>query len=394
MTDLLLTGIGELTTNAAPGATMENAAVAIDDGTIAWAGSESELPDEYRDRDRLDCEGRAVIPGFVDAHTHLVFAGDRSDEFARRLAGESYEDILAAGGGIHSTVKATTEASIAELTQVSVARAERMLRHGTTTVEIKSGYGLETTAEARMLEIAAEIGRVTPLDVVPTFLGAHVTPMGTSRGDYVFHLVEEMLPACAPLAQGCDVFCDDGAFTVDDASRILKAATAQDLDLRIHAEQLSHTGGARLAAELGAASADHLDHTTAADAADLARAGTVAVLIPGTTLTMGATPPARMLWDASVPVAIATDCNPGTSNIESMPLVVALAVHELGLSPAEAVWAATRGGATALGLGDRGVVAAGAKADLVVLEAASHVDLSYRPGSVEPWRVLKAGMAV
>jgi imidazolonepropionase len=396
--DLILTNIGELVTNteAVPDVVgaVADAAVAIADGSIAWAGPAALLPQVGGDVDTLDCEGRAVVPGFVDAHTHLVFAGDRADEFARRLGGESYEDILAAGGGIHATVTATTAAPIAELVQASVSRALRMLRHGTTTVEVKSGYGLTTAAEARLLEVAAEVGRATPLDVVPTFLGAHVTPVGMRSGDYVLHILEDMLPACAPLARGCDVFCDQGAFSVDEARRILKAAADRGLALRLHAEQLAHTGGARLAAELGAASADHLDHATGSDAAELAQAGTAAVLIPGTALTMGATPPARLLWDAGVTVAIATDCNPGTSNIESMPLVVALAVHELGLTPAEATWAATRGGALALGMEDRGIIAAGAAADLVVLEAPSHVDLSYRPGSVEPWRVIKGGVAV
>ncbi len=398
MSDLLLTGIGELVTNASGrgGAldVLPDAAVAVDGGTIAWVGPEAELPDEVRDRDTVDCEGRSVLPGFVDAHTHLVFAGDRADEFVRRRAGESYEDILASGGGIHATVAATTTAPTADLTRVSVARALRMLRHGTTTVEIKSGYGLATGAEARLLEVAAEVGRATPLDVVTTFLGAHVTPVGMRSGDYVRLIIDEMLPACAPLADGCDVFCDRGAFSVDEARRILKEAAARGLDLRIHAEQLAHTGAAALAAELRAASADHLDHATRSDASALAAAGTVAVLVPGAALTMAGTPPARLLAEAGVTLAIATDCNPGTSNIESMPLVVALAVHELGLEPAEATWAATRGGARALGLGDRGFVAPGAVADLIVLEAPSHVDLSYRPGSVEPWRVIKRGVAV
>jgi len=394
---LLLTGIGELVTNASgqPGAVdvVTDAALAIDDGAVAWVGSASDLPDEFRDSETLDCQGRAVLPGFVDCHTHLVFAGDRADEFARRLAGESYEEILAAGGGIHSTVSATTAATTADLTTVSTDRALRMLRHGTTTVEIKSGYGLETPAEVRMLEVAAEIGRTTPLDVVTTFLGAHVVPRGMDSGDYVRLIVDEMLPACAPLAQACDVFCDDGAFTVDEARTILEAARGAGLGLRLHAEQLAHTGAAQLAAELGAASADHLDKATPADASALAESGTVAVLLPGASLG-GPPAPARVLADSGVTVAIATDCNPGTSNIESMPLVVALAVHDMGLSPAEATWAATRGGAVALGLSDRGRLVAGAPADIVVLDAPSHVDLAYRPGSVEPWRVLKGGEPV
>ena len=399
MAEILLTGIGELVTNAgasADGVAMErHRAVAIAGGRIEWFGPIAEVPTAMRDRETIDCEGRAVTPGFVDSHTHLVFAGDRSDEFQRRLEGESYEDILAAGGGIHSTVAATTAATTGELTRISVARAMRMLGHGTTTVEIKSGYGLETAAEARMLEVAAEVERTTPLDVVRTFLGAHVVPPGTSSQEYVRHIIDEMLPACAPLASACDVFCDAGAFAVDEARMVLAAARDRGLSLHLHAEQLSHTGAARLAAEMRAASADHLDHATVADAEGLAEAGTVAVLIPGASMSAGSRkPPARMLLDGGATVAIATDCNPGTSNIESMPLVVALAVHDLGLTPAEATRAATLGGAAALGMTDRGRVAVGAVADLVVFDAPSHVDLSYRPGSVEPWQVLKGGVAV
>lgn len=391
---LLLTGIGELVTNFgdSPGALgiVKDAVLAVEDGVIAWFGEASDLPDDLRDSETLDCEGRAVIPGFVDCHTHLVFAGDRADEFERRLGGESYEDILAAGGGIHSTVAATTAATTPELTKQSTDRALRMLRHGTTTVEIKSGYGLETAAEVRMLEVAAEIGSATPLDVVTTFLGAHVVPTGATAKDYVRLIVDEMLPACAPLARSCDVFCDEGAFSVSEARTVLVAARHAGLELRLHAEQLAHTGATLLAAEMGARSADHLDNATAADAEALAAAGTVGVLLPGASL--GKSPaPARRLAEAGATLAIATDCNPGTSNVESMPFIVALAVHEMGLSPAEATWAATRGGALALGLGDRGHIAAGAAADIVVLDAPSHVDLSYRPGSVEPWRVLKGG---
>lgn len=394
---LLLTGIGELVTNFGRSPSglgiVNDAVLAIEDGVIAWFGEASDLPDDLRESETLDCEGRAVIPGFVDCHTHLVFAGDRADEFARRLEGESYEDILAAGGGIHSTVTATTAATTPDLTKQSTDRALRMLGHGTTTVEIKSGYGLETSAEVRMLEVAAAIGNSTPLNVVTTFLGAHVVPPGVSSKDYVQLVVEEMLPACAPLAQSCDVFCDEGAFSADEARTILEAARSAGLELRLHAEQLAHTGATQLAAEMGARSADHLDNVTVADAAALAAAGTVGVLLPGASL--GQSPaPARLLAEAGVTLAIATDCNPGTSNVESMPLIVALAVHEMGLSPAEATWAATRGGALALGLDDRGRIAEGAVADVVVLDAPSHVDLSYRPGSVEPWRVVKGGVVL
>jgi len=260
--DLLIIGIGELVTNASGSDDLlglsNHAAVAIRNGSVVWAGPEKDLPDGHRDGPSIDVGGRAVIPGFVDAHTHLVFAGDRSDEFARRLRGESYEQILAAGGGIHSTVAATREASDEALVSNAMARALRMLESGTTTVEVKSGYGLDTATEVRMLRAAAAVGASTPLDVVLTFLGAHVVDRGMARDEFVRLVVDEMLPACAPLASFCDVFVDEGAFTVDEARTVLEAGIAHGLHPRVHAEQLAHTGAAALAADLGAASADHL----------------------------------------------------------------------------------------------------------------------------------------
>ncbi len=396
MTDLLITGIGELVTNR-PGSpdlvgAVPDAALAVDGATVAWAGPEAELPGRYRDRPRLDAAGRAVIPGFVDAHTHLVFAGDRSDEFARRLRGERYEQILAAGGGIHATVAATRESSFDFLVESAVARAMRMLQLGTTTVEIKSGYGLTTAHEVRLLRAARAVGERTPLDVVPTFLGAHVVDRGVSRTEYVDLVVGEMLASCAPLAAGCDVFCEEGAFTVAESRRILTAAGRLGLDLRVHADQLVRTGAAALAAEMGARSADHLDHVTRSDAAALREAGTVAVLLPAASLSMRTPPaPGRMLWDSGVTVALATDCNPGTSYVESMPLVVAIACLEMGLTPEESLWAATRGGALALAMPDRGWIVPGAAADLVVLDAPSYRHLPYRPGTQLVCEVIKGG---
>jgi imidazolonepropionase len=393
---MLITGISQLVTNASGErgdlGVIHDAAVAVESGRIAWVGDGGGVPQAYRDRETWDVAGRAVLPGFVDAHTHLVFAGDRSDEFARRLRGETYEQILAAGGGIHSTVAATRTASYDDLVAGATARARRMLRGGTTTVEIKSGYGLDLATEETLLRAAQAVGAATGIGVITTFLGAHVPPAEVERGLYVDQVIEEMLPRLADLAVYCDVFVDRGAFTVEDARRILKTAAELGLGLRVHAEQLSHTGAARLAAELGAASADHLDHATAEDAAQLAAAGVVATLLPGVALTMGLPQaPARLLWGAGVTVALATDCNPGTSNIESMPLVIALACLEMGLSPEEAVWAATLGGARSLRLGDRGRVVAGALADLVVLDAPSHVHLPYRPGTDLVWKVMKGG---
>ena len=393
---MLLTNIGQLVTNASetPGdlAVMRDAAVVTAGGSIVWAGEGASLPREHRDDEVHDLGGRAVLPGFVDAHTHLVFAGDRSDEFARRLRGETYEETLAAGGGIHSTVAATRAAGRDTLVAGATARARRMLHGGTTTVEVKSGYGLGTATELLLLDVAREAGELAGVSVVPTFLGAHVPDRGVDRERYVDRVVDEMLPAAAGVAAFCDVFVDRGAFTIEDARRILGAAAQRGLGLRLHAEQLTHTGAARLAAELGAASADHLDHADASDAAALAHAGVVATLLPAASFSLRSPQaPGRMLWDAGVTVAIATDCNPGTSNVESMSLVIGLACVEMGLTPEEAVWAATRGGARSLRLADRGTVAPGARADLVVLDAPSYLHIPYRPGTDLVWRVMRGG---
>ena len=405
--NLILRGIGELVTNdpsrgeAGLLGIVEGAAVAIHGGKVAWAGPLGELPDEYFDLPDVDCAGRAVLPGFVDSHTHLVFAGERGDEFARRLAGESYESILAAGGGIQATVLATRrsvrETAAVGLVESARQRVERMLTHGTTTVEIKSGYGLDVPTELRMLEAASALGKLVPIDTVATVLGAHVVPpeFAEDREGYLRLVRDEMLPRLAPLARYCDVFCDRGAFTVPEARDILEAGKRHGLKPRIHAEQLAATGAAILAAEVGAVSADHLDHIDAQGAAALAAAGTVATLLPAASFSMR-TPqaPARLLWDAGVTVAIATDCNPGTSFVESMQFVVAVAALEMGLSPAEAVWAATRGGALALEEPDKGWIGAGAIADLVIIDAPSYVHIPYRPGSNLIWKVIKDGVAV
>ena len=397
--DLLVTGIGELATNAPRSpdlvGVIRDAAVAIRSGRVAWAGAAADLPAEHAGLPRFDLGGRAVVPGFVDAHTHLVFAGDRSDEFCRRLRGEAYEEILAAGGGIHSTVAATRAAAFDDLVTAAGERAWRMLRQGTTTIEVKSGYGLDTATEVKILEVARAVGERVPVDVVPTFLGAHVPARGMAREDYLDLVTGEMLAACAPLARYCDAFCDRGAFSVDESRRVLRAGREKGLRPRIHAEQLARTGGARLAAEIGAASADHLDHATAEDAAALRQAAVVAVLLPAASFSLRAPQaPARMLWDAGVTVALATDCNPGTSYVESMPFVVALACLEMGLTPEEALWAATRGGALALDEPDKGWVVEGAVADLAVLDAPSYRHLPYRPGSDLVWAVVKDGGVV
>jgi imidazolonepropionase len=401
VTDLVLTGIGQLVTNDPQRdgllGLVDEAAVAIKAGRVAWVGPERELLRELRDLPELDCAGRSVLPGFIDAHTHLAFAGNRAEEFARRLRGETYEEILAAGGGIHATVEATRATDSMRLLDSSIQRAKRMLGYGTTTVEIKSGYGLETETEINQLEVAAAIDDELAIDVVPTFLGAHVIPKEFigDRAGYVRLVIDEMLPAAAPLAKYCDVFCDEGAFTVDEAREILAAASGHGLRARMHANQLGHSGGAALAAELGAVTADHLDNITSDDVAALKAAGTVAVLLPTVSLSLRLpAPPARRLWDAGVPVAIATDCNPGTSYVENMQLVIAIASLEAALSPEEAVWAATRGGAMAIEAEDKGVIKPGAVADFVVLEADSYVEIPYRPGTDLVRIVIKNGKVV
>ena len=362
-------------------------AVVVRNDRVVGVVPDGELP-AGPDGPELDAAGRAVVPGFVDAHTHLVFAGDRADEFAARLTPLSgqYET-----GGIWRTVEATRAAPFDELVEDTLGRARACLAGGTTTIEVKSGYGLETAHERRLLEVIAEVGTRTPAELVPTFLGAHLAP----TPDYVDYVIEEMLPACAELAVSCDAFCDEGALTVEQAGRVLAAGRAHGLALRIHAEELAHTGGARLAAELRCQSADHLVHATEADADLLFTAGVVAVLLPATSFSLrSAYAPARMLADAGVTLALATDCNPGTSYTTSMPFVIALACSQYGLTVDEAVRAATLGGARALGRDDIGHLWPGAAADLAVLDADHWVDLAYRPGMPIVSTVVKDGAVV
>ena len=391
MSGLLLTGISHLTTH--DGDPITDAVVAIDETTITYAGSESDSPAQ-ESRERVDCEGRAVIPGFVDAHTHLVFAGDRSDEFARRLSGESYADIAASGGGILSTVSATRSASEDQLFDLAAARVWNMIRSGTTTLEIKSGYGLDLTTELRLLRIARRIGEELPVTVRTTFLGAHSVPVEfrSDRDKYIDLVTDEMIPAAAALADYCDVFVEQGVFSVEEARRILEAAAVQGLQGRVHAEQLSHSGGAALAANLGAASADHLDHATEEDARAMADAGVTTVLVPGASYSLRSSQaPGPMFWDAGCTVALATDCNPGTSYLESMGLVISLAVVQMGLTANQALWAATRGGALSLGLPDRGLLAQGQKADLAIIDAPSPTHIPYRPATNLVWGTIQGG---
>jgi len=372
--NLLIDNIGELVTNnpalgRGPLGIIQRAAVLIEDGVVAWVGRAAYAQPADR---RLDAEGAAALPGFVDSHSHLVFAGDRASEFAARMAGEAYT-----GGGIRTTVAATRAASDEDLR----ANVERLhgeaLRQGTTTIEIKSGYGLSVNDEARCLRIAREFTEET------TFLGAHVVPaeFADRPDDYVGLLCGPMLRAAAPHARWIDVFCERGAFDADHSRAILTVGQAAGLGVRVHANQLGPGPGVRLAVELGAASADHCTHLDKSDVDALAGSSTVATLLPGAEFsTHSAYPDARRLLDARVTVALATDCNPGSSYTTSMPFCIALAVREMGMTPAEAVWAATAGGARALRRTDIGVLRPGTRADMVVLDAPSYLHLAYRPG--------------
>ncbi|WP_018908700.1 imidazolonepropionase [Salinispora arenicola] len=375
MSSLLVDNIGELVTNAGAGdgplGIRRNAAVLVEDGLVAWVGPNRCPPPADR---RIDAEGAAVLPGFVDSHAHLVFAGDRAAEFAARMAGEAYT-----GGGIRTTVGATRAATDDEL-RATVRRLHgEALRQGTTTVEIKSGYGLTVPDETRSLRLAAEVSEET------TFLGAHLVPAeyADRPDDYVGLVCGPMLAAAAPHARWIDVFCERGAFDADHTRAILTCGQAAGLGARLHANQLGPGPGVQLGVELGAASVDHCTHLTDADVDVLAGAGgaTVATLLPGAEFsTRSPYPDARRLLDAGVTVALATDCNPGSSYTSSMPFCIALAVREMRMSPTEAVWAATAGGAAALRRTDVGQLTPGARADLMILDAPSHLHLAYRPG--------------
>ena len=375
MASVLLTGIGELVTNdptigdRSRLGLLTDAALVVDDGHVAWVGDRVAAPEADTS---VDAAGRAVIPGFVDSHSHLVFAGDRSAEFAARMTGEPYT-----AGGIRTTVAATRAATDETLTAGVGRLVAEMSRQGTTTVEIKSGYGLTAYDESRALAIARQFTDET------TYLGAHVVPSeyADDVASYVDLVTGPMLEAGRPYARWIDVFCEDGAFDADQARTILTAGASVGLTPRVHANQLGPGPGVQVACEVGAASADHCTHLTDADVAALADSGVVATLLPGVEFsTRSPYPDARRLLAAGVTVALASDCNPGSCYTSSMPLCVALAVREMRMSPADALWSATAGGALALRLDKVGRLGVGASADLIVLDAPSYIHLAYRPG--------------
>lgn len=387
---------------------IEDGALAIHDGGIAAVGRSSDICDQARAAQSINADGRVVMPGFVDPHTHLLWVGDRAAEFEMRIGGESYLEILAAGGGILSTVRATRQASVEAMIAETRPRLRRMLAHGTTTAEAKTGYGLELETELRMLEALLRLRGEGPVDIVPTFLGAHAVPPEYKghADDYVDHLCSEMLPAVHAWWRRnashhelpfVDVFCERGAFDLGQSRRILEAARQLGFRLKVHADEFESLGGARLAAELGALSVDHLVSTPPADIEALARSSTVAVALPCTPfgLAQAAYTPARDLLEAGALLALASDLNPGTAWCESMQFVIALACRYLRLTPAEAIAAATINAAAAIGLADRvGSLEPGKRADVLILEVSDYRHLGYRFGTNLVSTVLRAGRVV
>ncbi|MGV3149319.1 imidazolonepropionase [Rothia sp. 11254D007CT] len=388
MTSRLFTNIGSLVTNdptldRGPLGVLENAAFVVEQGRITWVGTASQAPASDR---CLDLGGRAVLPGFVESHSHLVFAGDRSHEFAARMEGKPYE-----AGGIRTTIEATRAASAAELELNTRSLMQEYARAGATTIEVKTGYGQSAESELKSVQVAAAC-----TDEV-TLLAAHVAPpeYRDKHDEYVQMVVDTMIPECAPYASWIDVFCERGAFSEDESRAVLQVGIAAGLKARVHGNQLTYGAGVQLAVELGAASVDHVVYLTDADVDALANSSTVATVLPGADFsTRGDYPNARRLLDAGATVALGADCNPGTSFTTSIPFCIALAVRDLHMSPDEAVWAATAGGAAALGRTDIGALTVGARADVLALDAPNHLHLAYRPGVPLIAGVWKDGQSV
>ncbi len=419
--DLLIHSAAAVVTCASPGGPKRGAALrdvgliadgalAIHQGRIVAVGPSDDLRRAYRADQELDAAGRAVCPGFVDPHTHLVYAGDRADEFEQRIGGATYEEIMAGGGGIVSTMRATRAASVEQLAVESRARLAQMLALGTTTAEVKSGYGLELAAELRQLAAIAALDAAQPIDLVPTFLAAHaIPPEYAGRADaYIDLVISEMLPAALAWYRGShfaaagvpffvDVFCERGAFDLAQSRRVLEAARALGLPLKAHVDEFSALGGLELALELGAVSVDHLDVTGTAGIALLAQSPTIGVVIPAVTFNLGGShfADARAIIDAGAALALTTDINPGSAPCPSLPLVMAIACRYQRLLPAEALNAATLNAAHAVGLGERiGSLEPGKQADVLILEAADYRHLAYEFGGNPVAQVIKRGSIV
>jgi imidazolonepropionase len=423
---IAIENIGQLVTLAGPprprvGAELrelgiiENAGMLVEDGRVAAVGSSAEIAAKARpDATVIDAEGRCVTPGFVDAHTHLVFAGNRADEFEKRIAGATYQEIAAAGGGILRTVRLTREASEDDLLAAARRHRDWMLRGGTTTIEAKSGYGLDHETELKMLRVIARLNAEGPARMVPTLLAAHTVPpefmdsasqrvsesaSQRGRAEYVRWVAEELIPevAAAGLARYCDAFCDDHAFTVDETRVVLESAKRHGMGRRVHAEQFRPGTGAALAAELGAATADHLETVTDDVLVLLREAGVQPVLLPGSVFALSRTqyPPARKMVEAGLAIVLATDFNPGSSPVASMPFMLSLACLEMRLTPAEALTAATINAAWSLGLGDQvGSIEAGKQADFLIHEFTDYREMAYFVAAPARPRVFVAGREV
>jgi imidazolonepropionase len=409
--NLLITRASQLLTMSGPpgprrGAEMrrlgliEDGALLARDGRVIATGRSADverLP-EARDATVIDAAGKVVVPAFVDSHTHLVFAAPRLTDFEMRIGGAKYEEIAAAGGGIASSVRTTRAATREELTARAIYYAQQALSHGTATLEVKSGYGLDAETEIRILEVIRSAGLLSSAELIPTFLGAHVIPKDMPRAKYLKLLTRELTPHIARegLAEFCDVFCDRGAYTLPEARTIFRAAVRHTLKLKIHAEQLTRTGSAVMAAQMGAASADHLDCVTKSDIALLAKSKTIATLLPGCSMYLGLPyPSARRLIDGGVAVALATDFNPGTSPTLNMPLMMSLACTAMRMSPAEALTAATINAAHAVGRGDRlGSLEAGKQADVAIFDADDFREIPYYLGMHTCWMTIRKGQVV
>lgn len=410
MSELVITNASQLVTLAGPArprlrsemrelGIVEGGAVLSRDGIIVAVGRTAEIEGRAGSQaQRIDASGSVVMPGFVDAHTHPVFAGTREDEYEMRAAGLTYQEIARRGGGIRSTVRKTRAASEPELFEIALARVRWLLAHGTTTIEAKSGYGLTVEDEIKILRVIKRLDAETALDLIPTFLGAHEVPdeYRDTRGDYIKIVVEEMLPKVAAegLARYADVFCESHVFGVDDSRRVLTRAKELGLGIRIHADQLSLSGGAMLAAQLGAATADHLEWTDGAGIEALARAGVMAVLLPGAVFNLGLTryAPARAMIEAGVGLVLATDFNPGSSPTPSMQMILSLACTQMRMTPAEVITASTINAAFSLGLGARvGSLEPGKQADIVVFDCPDYRQIPYFYGINHARMVIKSG---